>query len=58
MLPTEIIYKADSKAAIAQILNKRYAEGWILERIIDHGIPTENAHGDYLIYYFKKECST
>jgi hypothetical protein len=51
--PTELVNKASDKVEIAQMLNKRHADGWILDKIIDHAIPTKNAHGQYVIYYFR-----
>jgi len=53
--PTEIVYKATDKAEIVKMLNARHSDGWILDKLIDHAIHTENAHGQYVIYYFRKE---
>lgn len=47
--PTELVLKDGSKKEIAIMLNERWRQGWVLDRVIDHG--TEDT---ILIYYFKK----
>ena len=47
---TELVLKSASKREIATMLNERWKQGWILDRIIDHGDTTEQAN--ILIYYF------
>lgn len=49
--PTEIVDKRGNKTEIADMLNSRHADGWMLEQIIDHGT------SETIIYYFKKPFS-
>lgn len=46
--PTELVLRDGCKTVIAIMLNERWRQGWVLDRIIDHGV--ENT----VIYYFKK----
>ena len=51
--PTEVVDVNGDKKAIAEMLNERHAEGWLLEQIISHGHMTQGL----IIYYFKKPFS-
>ena len=46
--PTELVVRDGSKKVIAIMLNERWRQGWVLDRIIDHGVENK------VIYYFKK----
>jgi len=42
--PTEVVHNYTAASDIKEMLDKRYVEWWILDRIIEHG--------DEKIYYF------
>jgi len=56
--PTEVVCRDGDSCDIASMLNKRYANNWILDRIIDHQDTTLVAGTPHpppsVVYYFTK----
>lgn len=56
---TEIVHEKGGAQEIATMLNDRLSKGWVLDRVLDHMMPSHGFGGPprprLVIYYFKKQ---